>query len=212
MDRAIDTWKIVSLSPLPLWALIGLGFATVGGIVLALLSVRRELSARRRWTLWTLRILAGATAIFFLIEPGLRKLQVARVKSRVAVLVDRSASMGFPVESKGQSRSAQAADQLDALAPEMESLRDRYAFEFYGFDPELGPVSTGTLRTQPARGGRTDLLAALRAAATGQGGSTSRKLSGILLFSDGADNAELATGLSPRTKAAIEELGVPIST
>ncbi len=212
MDRAIDTWKLVSLSPLPFWALVLLGVATVGGIVLAVLSVRKELSARRRWTLWTLRLLAGVTAMFFLLEPGLRKLQVARIKSRVAVLVDRSASMGFPVESKGQTRSAQAADVLDALAPEMEGLRDRYAFELYGFDPELSPVSTGTLRTQPARGGRTDLLAALRAASTGQGGSTARKLSGILLVTDGADNAELATGLSPRTKAAIEELGVPIST
>jgi uncharacterized membrane protein len=212
MERAVDTWKIVSLSPLPLWALLGLGLATLAGIALAMLSVRRELSARRRWTLWGLRILAGITALFFLVEPGLRKLQVARVKSRVAVLVDRSASMGFPVESKGQSRSAQAADELDALAPEMEALRDRYAFELYGFDPELSPVSAGTLRTQPARGGRTDLLAALRAAATGQGGSTARKLSGILLFSDGADNSELSTGLSPRTRAAIEELGVPIST
>src|SRR4051794_37685809 len=137
MDRAFDTWKLVSLSPLPLWALIGLGLATLAGIVLAMLSVRKELSARRRWTLWVLRALAGTAALFFLLEPGLRKLQVARVKSRVAVLVDRSASMGFPVEAKGQTRSAQAADLLDALSPDIESLRDRYAFEVYGFDPEL---------------------------------------------------------------------------
>jgi uncharacterized membrane protein len=212
VERAFDTWKLVSLSPLPVWALAGLAVATVAGVVLAILSVRKEPSNRRKWTLWLLRIVAGVCALFFLLEPGLRRLQVARMKSRVAVLVDRSASMGFPVESKGQSRSAQAADELDALAPEMDAQRDRYAFELYGFDPELSPVNTQSIRNQPPRGGRTDLLAALRAAATGQGGSTARKLSGILLFTDGADNAELATGLSPRTKSALEELGVPIST
>jgi uncharacterized membrane protein len=212
MEHAFDTWKLVSLSPLPLWSLVALGIATLSGVVLAVLSVKKEPSARRRWTLWVLRALAGICALFFLLEPGLRRLQVARMKSRIAVLVDRSASMGFPVESKGQTRSAATADALDTLAPEMDALRDRYAFELYGFDPELSPVTPQSVRNQPPRGGRTDLLAALRAAATGQGGSTARKLSGILLFSDGADNSELAAGLSPRTRSALEELNVPIST
>ncbi len=212
MEPSFNQWKLVSLSPLPAWAVVALGLATLAGVVLAILSVRFEPIARRKWLLWFLRLLAGTCALFFLLEPGLRQLQVARVKSRVAVLVDRSASMGFPVESKGQTRSAQAAEMLDALAPDMEAVRDRYAFETYGFDPELSPTSAAAIRAQPARGGRTDLLAALRAAATGQGGNTARKLSGVLLFSDGADNADLSSGLSPRTRTALEELGVPIST
>src|SRR5258706_11956444 len=128
MGGAFDTWKLVSLSPLPGWALALLTVGIAAGVALAVLSVRREPSPRRKWALWVLRALAGACALFFLLEPGLRKLQVARVKSRVAVLVDRSASMAFPVESGGASREVQVAEQLAALAPEMEALRDRYAF------------------------------------------------------------------------------------
>jgi len=91
------TWRLVSLSPLPVWALAFLTVLVLAGVVLAVLGLRREPSAFRRRLLLVLRLLAGAMALFFLLEPGLRQLAQVRVKNRVAVLVDRSASMGFPV-------------------------------------------------------------------------------------------------------------------
>src|SRR5687768_12845560 len=95
--------------------------ALLAGVVLACLGVMREPDLRRRVLLWSLRVLAGICALFFLLEPALRNLQVARAKNRVAVLVDRSASMSFPVEPKGPSRSAQVADALAAFAPQFEA-------------------------------------------------------------------------------------------
>ncbi|HEX4620586.1 MAG TPA: theronine dehydrogenase, partial [Myxococcaceae bacterium] len=94
-----NAWKLVSLSPLPGLALALLGVAVGVGIALAGWGVLREPVLARRAVLWTLRILAGVAALFFLLEPGFRHLQVARVKSRLALLVDRSASMSFPVEA-----------------------------------------------------------------------------------------------------------------
>lgn len=209
--ESFDTWKLVSLSPLPPVALALLVTALVAGVALACWGVRREAQARRRWLLWTLRLLAGVCALFFLLEPGMRRLQVARVKNRVAVLIDRSASMGFPVSPRGPTRSEAVAQALDALGPQFDALKDRYAFELYGFDPELGPVSADALRTQAPTASRTDLFAALRAVQAGQSAG-SRKLSGVIVVSDGVDNVDLAQGLVGRPRSVLEKFGVPVTT
>jgi uncharacterized membrane protein len=60
-------------------------------------------------------------------------------------------------------------------------------------------------------GARSDLLGALRALQAAEG-SAARKLSGVVLISDGADNAELAAGLSGPAKATVAGWGIPIST
>jgi uncharacterized membrane protein len=204
-------WKLVSLSPLPGWALVLLVVAVALGVLLASLGLRREPSRARRALLLGLRAVAGAAALFLLIEPGVRTLQVARVKNRVAVLVDRSASMGLPVAPGGGTRSAAVAEALARVAPGLKALEERFNVELLGFDPALLPVSESVLRTVPAAGARTDLLGALRALrATDTGGS--KKLSGVLLFSDGADNAELQGGVSGRARAELSGLGFPVST
>ncbi|MCP3142847.1 glutamine amidotransferase [Pyxidicoccus xibeiensis] len=205
-----NAWKLVSLSPLPPWALVLLALGLVLGVALAAWGVRREPSRGRRVLLWALRVGAGVAALFFLLEPGIRHLQVARMKNRVAVLVDRSASMSFPSEPGGPTRTAQVAAFLEKAAPQFAALQDRFTVELYGFDPELAPVTAASLAKEPARAGTTDLLAAVRAAAgAGQG---SRKLSGMLLLSDGADNTELKAGVVGRARAALADLNVPVST
>ncbi len=209
--ESIDTWKLVSLSSLPPPVLVALGLALALGVGLAAWGVRRETSALRRWLMWSLRALAAIAALFFLLEPGVRRLQVARVKNRVAVLVDRSASMSFPVAPRGPTRSQAVADALKALAPQFEALKDRYAFEVVGFDPELSPVSVEQLASQSPPGSRTDLFSALRAVKA-QDSSGARKLAGVIVFSDGADNVDLAQGLVGHARSTVESFGVPIST
>lgn len=209
--EAIDTWKLVSLSPLAVWALVLLGCLLALGVALACWGVRREPLARRRWAMWALRAVAGILALGFLLEPGMRRLQVARVKNRVAVLVDRSASMGFAVSPGGPTRARVAAGALERLRPQMDALKERYAFEVYGFDSEFVPTTAEQLASQPPAGPRSDLLAALRAVKASDSGGA-RKLSGVILLSDGADNVDLAQGLAGRVRATLEEFGAPIST
>ena len=208
---SFDTWKLVSLSPHPVPVLAVLVLALLVGVVLACWGVRREPVRGRRWALWSLRVLAGLCALFFLLEPAVRRMQVARVKNRVAVLVDRSASMTFPVEPKGQTRNQAVSHALERLAPQMDALKERYAFETWSFDPELSATSPEAMLAQPPRSGRTDLFAALRALKAGDTGGN-RKLAGVILLSDGADNADLAGGLSGRPRQALEQLGVPVTT
>jgi uncharacterized membrane protein len=204
-------FKLVSLSPLPGWALALLLVAVALGVLLAAVGLRREPSMGKRLVLLLLRTVAAAAALFLLVEPGVRTLQVARVKNRLAVLVDRSASMGLPVAPGGASRSLAVADALVLMAPGLKALEERFNVEVLGFDPALLPLSEPALRSTAAQGARTDFLSVLRALkATDTGGS--RKLSGVLLFSDGADNAELQAGVSPRAKAELSALGFPVST
>jgi uncharacterized membrane protein len=207
---ATTTWRLVSLSPLPLWALVGLGILVLLGVVLALMGLSREPSSFRRRVLLVLRLLAGAMALFFLLEPGLRQLAQVRVKNRVAVLVDRTASMGFPTRPEGPTRASAAAEALERFAPGLDGLKDSFTVEVLGFSPELGPVPAESLAA-PGSGNRTDLMAALRALkATDTGGS--RKLAGAILLSDGADNGELQGGLTPKLTEELRALGFPVST
>ena len=79
-----NAWKLVSLSPLPPWSLWALGLAAVAGVVLAGMGLSRERSVFRKLLLNGLRLGAGLAAFLFLLEPGIRHMQVARVKNRIA--------------------------------------------------------------------------------------------------------------------------------
>ncbi|HZH03364.1 MAG TPA: vWA domain-containing protein, partial [Myxococcaceae bacterium] len=210
-SSAYNAWQWVSLSPLPTWVLWSLAVLVAFSAARAIWGLRGEPNRRLRFGLAALRVLAAAVALFFLLEPGLRQLQVMRVKNRVAVLVDRSASMGFPFEPGGASRYARVAQYLESVVPSLAALKDRFLFETYALDGDLTPVAPEALKAQLPRGARTDLLAAIRAVKAGQGAS-SRKLSGVVLFSDGADNGELKGGLGGQAASELQALGVPVST
>jgi uncharacterized membrane protein len=83
--------------------------------------------------------------------------------------------------------------------------------EWAGFAGELTPSDAAAVaRGLAPQGGRSDLLGALQAAAAGSGAA--RRLAGVLLLSDGADNAALANGLTPAARAELRALQAPVNT
>jgi uncharacterized membrane protein len=210
-DGGYNAWRLTALTPLPAWALALLAVATLTAVVLAWRGLRGEARRGRRLALLALRAVSAALAVFLLVEPAVELLQTARVRNRFAVLVDASRSMGFPVEPDGPSRSAAAAAFLADHRRELEALSDRVDLEWYAFGEDVAPTGAAeATRGIPPRAGKTDLLAALRGAAGGAGGST-RKLAGVLVVSDGADNARLVDGLGPEARAEVRALGVPVN-
>jgi len=208
-----NAWRLVSLSPLPVWVLALLLLGAVAGVALAQRGLRREPKRARRWTLLALRTISMLSAAFLLLEPGVRLLQTMRVKNRLAILVDRSASMGFPVSEGGPARADVVSKYFAASQADWRNLENRFSIEASLFDREVVPTDLGRLAGPlEAKGGRTDLLGAIRAAAEGQGATAGRKLSGIVLITDGADNQSLAEGLTPAAKAELKGLGVPVSS
>ena len=206
-----NAWRLAALSPLPRWALALLALAAVASVVLAWRGLRGEPRPHRRAALVALRAASALLALFLLAEPAVQLLQTARVKNRLAVLVDASRSMRFPGELGGAPRSEVVAAFVRDHRAELERLSDRVDLEWYAFGSEVAPVDPAAVaRGLASDGGKTDVLGALQAAASGAGGS-SRKLAGALVVSDGADNAGLADGLSAAARAEIRALGVPVN-
>jgi len=212
LEGTYDSWRLAAQSPLPTWAVALLGVAAVASVVLAWRGLRGEPRRARRAALLALRAVAAAVAVFLVLEPAVELLQTARVRNRLAILVDVSRSMNFPLEPGGPSRAEAAALALARGREALTRLSDRVDLEWSTFGQELSPLDPAELARGPlpSKAGRTDLLGALEAAAAGNG--SSRKLAGVLVVSDGADNADLADGLTPAAKARLEALGVPVNT
>ncbi|HEY0839427.1 MAG TPA: glutamine amidotransferase [Vulgatibacter sp.] len=210
MEGLYDDWRIVSLSPWPVWLLAVLFVLAMGGVLLAARGLRRERRKGRRFALLALRTVSMLAAIFVVVEPGVRLLQTARVRSRLAILVDSSASMQLPAGRAGTTRTAEAAAWLSSVAPKLSALSADHALEFYRFDGALTPIDEAAARSgAEALGEHTDLLGALRAvAATSASG---RKIAGAIVVSDGADHAELKSGAGGASRKALEALGFPVS-
>ncbi|WP_373044563.1 glutamine amidotransferase [Vulgatibacter sp.] len=212
VDEIYNDWRLVSLSPWPAWALVLLGLAALAGVALAWWGLRRENRPWRRRGLVTLRTLSMAAALFVVLEPGIRLLQTSRVKNRLAVLVDGSASMAFPADAAGPTRAAVAGSYLQQVAPELAELAERYTLEFHRFDGDLSPADLGVLQQAPEpKGEKTDLLGALETAAGG-GNAAGRKLVGALVLSDGGDNVDLQGGIAGAAREKLEKLQIPVST
>jgi uncharacterized membrane protein len=209
-ELGYNAWRLVSLSPLSPTVLGLLGLALAVGVALAGRGLRRERDGWRRATLVALRALAALCVLFMLLEPGVRLLQTTRVKTRLALLVDRSASMSFPAGPTGPTRAEAVTKYFAAALEGWKALSDRFIVEPALFDREATSVDLPRL-AQPLdpKGPRTDLLAAIRTAVEGGG---ARRLSGIVLVTDGADNAALTSGLPAEVKAELKGLGVPISS
>jgi uncharacterized membrane protein len=212
-----SAWKIVSLSPLPGWALGLLIAAVFASLVLAGIGLRREARLGRRALLIGLRLCSALALAALLLEPGLRLVQTVLVKNRLLVLSDSSRSMAFPLgEEAGpepKTRAQAAGDWIARHHADFEELERQFHVGYDGFDQELTPADRERLgHGLPPLGARTDLLGALQAAVREGGGSSGPKLGGVLVLSDGADNASLAAGIGKKEEAALQALGVPVST
>lgn len=205
MERFND-WKLVFLSPWPTWAVALLAAAALAGVVFCALGLRKERRRLRRYGLVGLRVLSMLTLLFLLLEPGIRHLQTATVKGRLAVLVDGSASMSLPLDGGKGSRIAEVSAYLQAVEPALRALEDRYTLEFHRYGENLTPLP-GAHAVIPAEDEATDLLGALEALPKG-----SRKLAGILVVGDGADTASLRDGMTREARERLRGLGVAVST
>ncbi len=211
-DPQYDTWRIVSLSPLPAPVMAVLSVLAVAMAFLARGSLRGDSMGPRRRLATLLRTAVAVALVLLVTEPGRRLLQTTRIKNRVAFLLDKSASMSFPDRTGGDSRAQAVASFFRGSRTELARLAERFTLEFYGFDRDVESIDTTRTATPlDARGGRTDILGAIRSVAS-TGASAGRKLSGVILVSDGTDNAELREGLTSKARDELSDLNAPVNT
>ncbi|MFL5398696.1 MAG: glutamine amidotransferase [Myxococcales bacterium] len=212
-----NAWRITSLSTLPAWALAAAAAGIAAALWLSFRGIKSEPSKLRRSVLVGLRVLAGALLFALLLEPGIELRAETRVRARVAVLLDTSRSMRFPASTEGTTRAEEMLRWLKAHLGELSALASRFQVDVYGFDKELAPqdpqklASGADLRAAGdllAQGPSTDIIGALTAASSA--GTGGRPLAGVLLASDGADNAEVPEGMTGAAAAELDKIRAPV--
>src|SRR5687768_4142596 len=155
-----------------------------------------------RLTLALLRTAALALVLFCLCRPALVLSTVVPQQSFLGVLVDDSQSMR--IADDGQARGAIAAQSFGPDAALLKALAERYKLRLFRFSATAERLpSTSDLTFA---GGRTSLTHALERA--GQELSAV-PLAGLVLVTDGADNADAdIADLLPRLRAR----AVPVFT
>jgi uncharacterized membrane protein len=155
-----------------------------------------------RLTLAVLRTAALALVLFCLCRPALVLSTVVPQQSFLGVLVDDSQSMR--IADDGRTRGALAAESFGPDAPLLKALAERYKLRLFRFSETAERLPTTADLTFD--GSRTSLAHALERA--GQELSAV-PLAGLVLVTDGADNADAdVADLLPRLRAR----GVPVFT
>lgn len=194
----------------PLWLTIFLAVAALL-LVLTWLDLR-ELTPWRRRALLAIRATVLALGILLAAEPALELRDVSRVPNHVAVLFDASASGQLPADGN-QTRQDVLRAQAAAL-PDRDAL-PKHRFDAFTFGDVLRPTTVDELRALQPRAAKTDILGALEAISDRY---TTDARGGIVLISDGADNALLGRrvpegqALDEPTLEQLRRLQTPIHT
>jgi uncharacterized membrane protein len=205
VQETTTDWTLVSLSPWSGSSLVLAALVVLGAAAAVVWTYRH---ARRPWLLVATRLAGALLLLGFLTEPALQLRVVRKVKNRLAIVVDRSRSMTLATEA-GPSRYDAVLALLEKDRKGLEAMAEDHVIDWLDLD---GPLSPAALKNPPT-GESTDLLRALETARNAGGG---KPLAGVVLLSDGADNAGLEGTprgqLSAQAVDRLSHLGVPVNT
>jgi uncharacterized membrane protein len=169
--------------PLPWWLAVIVAAAIAGAALLAYRRPLVPLSSRQRAALISLRVLALALVVVFLVRPVVTESVSSGTEMIVPVLVDVSRSMRVPdVGSEARIASARRLFETSILP----SIGPGFRAELYSVGTGMSPVAPADLHADAAA---TDLVGALKTASQAQ---RRRRVPGIVLLSDGADTGQTA--------------------
>jgi uncharacterized membrane protein len=191
--------RFVMAPPWPAAAFLALGMAAVA---FSYMRARGSARTRDRALLAAVRTAALALVLFALCRPALVLSTVVPQQSFLGVLVDDSQSMR--IADDGEARGAVAARSFGPKAALLGALAERYKLRLFRFSETAERLPSVSDLTFAGR--RTSLAHALERA--GQE-LASVPLAGLVLVTDGADNAEAdIADLLPRLRAR----AVPVFT
>ena len=175
----------------PSWPAVVIALAL---IVVAVPAIRRyadvggKASGRDRKVLAAIRVAVVGLAVLCLLRPSLVVATAVPQQNFIGVLIDDSRSMRI-ADLAGRPRSAQLDEWLSAESPLLGALSERFKLRLFSF--AAGSARVEGINDLSFSGHRTNLARALDRA---RQELASVPLSGLVLITDGADNAEV--GLS----------------
>jgi len=189
-------------APWPILVMVGIGLLLIIPPLLSYTRVRGRLGTIDRAVLAFLRITALAVLVFCLLRPTLIVSTVIPQQNFLGILIDDSRSMqiddGVPrAEFIREKFGPEGSDLLDALA-------ERFKLRLFGFSESAERIASSADLT--FTGARTRLGSALDRV---QGELSTVPLAGLVVFTDGADNADV-----PLTESILQlrGRGIPVHT
>jgi hypothetical protein len=167
--------------------------------VVAYLTVRSRLVGRDFGVLVGARVVALLLLWFALLEPTRVFTREVRIPAQVALLLDRSQSMAIEDEAGADGPDSRWNAARAAMSAMSADLGDRFHVREYVFDAEARPPRPDA--TDAPDGHATDVGGAIATAIRDARGAP---LSGVVVFSDGAQNVGAASAPS--------EYGAPVFT
>ena len=182
------TSSVLFEPPFPMQQIIGAGVVIVLLAVVAYRYGGTDAGPVKRILLALVRTLAVAGVVIVLCRPmAVRSKPETEEKPVFTVLVDASASMNTKDEGSGSRIKAVAMALEAARSTFLHELGQRYQVNFYEFSSEVLPSTFEELASrETVKGTKTDIASALFGAVNASQG---RKRAGVLLMSDGRDNA-----------------------
>lgn len=218
---AATTLEEVSLQfePVGSWLGVAVVAAALLAVLLAVPPDRSRVSRGRRLTLAILRLAGFLAIVLCLMRPTIVATKKARQQGTVVVLADASESMTVPDGPGGRTRWREMTEALAAARPVANALVSEGGFDIavWRFDrefqvvPAVGddPFALGDW-TDAASADETAIGAALD---DGLRAVAGRTLAGVILLSDGAQQAYSPRDVPPQAAARrLGDLGTPLWT
>jgi uncharacterized membrane protein len=181
-----DRWQLIFAGAASRLTWVLAAAVALAAILWTWSSVRELNSGPRRLALAALQLITLAFIVAVMFQPAIRLAKVARIKDRITVLIDTSASMSLPAGDKKTTRADAAADFVSGHEGFFRKLEDEFTVAYFGFDTDQLEIAGRPAAPLPSAGTGTDLMAALSAASAG--GSPP---AGLVVVSDGADTSRL---------------------
>jgi uncharacterized membrane protein len=191
---------LVFRAPWPLLLILGV---TLGGVALAVAGYIKPRGKAGPWDralMGALRVGAFGVLLLALLQPTLVLTSTVPQRNFVGVLLDDSRSMTLP-GADGRPRADFIAEQFGTEKGDLlRELEERFAVRYFRFSSSTDRVELPEELTYA--GTRTDMVGALDRA---RDDLSSVPLSGLVVISDGADNAgrSLAEALVPLQAASV---------
>ncbi|CAM2006914.1 hypothetical protein [Acanthopleuribacter pedis] len=193
----MNGWPQLELQPIgPLWLEIGVLLTTIGIFVYSVYATQYQ-PVKVRVISAFLRFLLLASGYFLLHHPTLTRQVIEPQPSRMAVLIDRSGSMGAEVED-GSSRYQKAFDVLDDLRAAGTD------FDVYEFDQTVSEPLGAVPAPRRLSGNRTDFYGSLSQFLGKHSDYTS-----LTLLSDGHDLGRFSQMSVEDTRQWLNRLNAP---
>ncbi len=200
-------------NPVGSYSLVMISAALLTATMLLTSHELRQMKPRRRWTLVGLRVVIFLLIVLAMLRPTLVYTEIRQQPATLVILLDRSKSMQTADAFGERSRWEALRETINESLPLLGDMGENVEVKIYAFDRDLAPLDfkSGSLELdKTAAGSQSAIGAVLDDVLRREAG---KRVAGVILLSDGAQQAFAPRDLQPQTSARrLNDLPAPLYT